>query len=86
MRLGILLRKFRVMSDLTIRDLAREIGVSSAVLSRIERGENCDSRTLMRILNWLTEEPAAPTPQEQEPPIELSSSTASMFDAREGGL
>lgn len=53
MRLGLVIRKYRVMEELGVRDLAKKIGISAATLSRIERGKDCDSRTLSKILNWL---------------------------------
>lgn len=40
------------MADLTIRDVAGEMGVSPATLSRVERGEECDGATLAKILMW----------------------------------
>ena len=54
MRLGVVLRKYRAMQEITVRDLAQEIGIGFATLSRIENGLDCDSATLMKIFNWLT--------------------------------
>jgi len=53
MRLGAVLRKWRTMEERTIRDVAREIGTSSATLLRIEQGKPCDSGTLAAVLMWM---------------------------------
>ena len=54
MKLGELIRLWRNVERIGIRDLAKEIGVSHATLSRIERGENMDGRSLAKIIHWLT--------------------------------
>lgn len=41
------------MSDIGVREAAKEIGVSHGTLSRIERGEAMDGNTLAKILLWL---------------------------------
>jgi DNA-binding XRE family transcriptional regulator len=41
------------MSDIGIREAAREIGVSHGTLSRIERGEAMEGTTLAKVLGWL---------------------------------
>jgi|GEM_PF-4124081 predicted transcriptional regulator len=53
MRLGAVLRKWRTMEERTIREVANEIGTSSATLLRIEQGKPCDSGTMATILLWL---------------------------------
>lgn len=55
MRLGLVLRKWRVVSELTLREVAGEIGIGYATLLRIEQGEDVDGRTLIRVAAWLTE-------------------------------
>lgn len=52
-RLAELLRLHRTMKDLGTRDFAKDIGISSATISRIERGHAMDAATLMAVLNWL---------------------------------
>ena len=56
MRLGALIRKWRTMSELTVRVAAPMIGISAATLSRIERGEPMDGATLAKVLRWMLEE------------------------------
>ena len=56
MRLGHILRRYRAIDNLSLRDLAGSIGIGLATLSRLENGEQIDSRNLMRIFNWLVEE------------------------------
>jgi transcriptional regulator with XRE-family HTH domain len=41
----------------SLRDLAGEVGVSASTLSRIERGERPDVWTLLRLADWLQEDP-----------------------------
>lgn len=53
MRLGEVIRRWRKMSDIGIREAAREIGVSHGTLSRIERGEAMEGTTLAKVLGWL---------------------------------
>ena len=53
MKLGEVIRKWRAMSELGVREVAKEIGISHGTLSRIERGEAMDGLTLTKILIWL---------------------------------
>ena len=53
MNLGHVLKKFRAMQELTVRQLAAQIGIPFNTLSRVENGENVDSQNLMKIFNWL---------------------------------
>ncbi len=59
MQLADVLKKWRRMTDLTVRDAAGQIGISVSTLSRIENGELMDGRTLAKIFTWLTTEVAA---------------------------
>lgn len=54
MQLGIVLRRWRIMSELTVREAARQMGIGASTLCRIENGELMDGQTLALILNWLT--------------------------------
>lgn len=64
MRLGEVLRVYRVSNDSNkgrhdplrqgLRPLAKEMGISPATLSRIEKGEMPDTQTLQAIWGWLT--------------------------------
>ena len=53
MILGDVIRRWRMWSELSIREVAAMIGVSAATLSRIERGETMDGRTLAKIVTFL---------------------------------
>jgi len=53
MRLRKALKLIRTVEGLSLRDLAKEIGVSSATLSRIERGLPCDMASFGRVFVWL---------------------------------
>ena len=53
MILGILLKRYRMWREITVRELAKEIGVPIATLSRVENGKRCDSGTLLLLLLWM---------------------------------
>ena len=60
MRLGEIIQAWRTLNsirdntgDYGIRKVARDIGISHATLSRIERGEEFDSRTMAKLMLWL---------------------------------
>jgi len=51
--LGRCLQTYRALSEISIRDLAPKIGISSATLMRIEHGYAMDASSLMKVLTWL---------------------------------
>lgn len=53
MELGRIIRKYRVTSELTLREVGKEVGISAATLMRVEEGRNPDGNTLAKILAWL---------------------------------
>ena len=53
MRIGEVLRRWRRVSDIGLREAARDIGVSHGTLSRVERGEEMSGDTLAKVLAWL---------------------------------
>ena len=54
MNLGIVLRKYRLMMELDLRSLARDIGIGASTLMRIEHGYDPDFRTFKKIFDWLS--------------------------------
>lgn len=62
MRLGLALRLYREKFGMSLRELAEGIHLSAATLSRMERGEDVDSKTLITVLNYLF---SKPSPQEE---------------------
>lgn len=54
MRLGIVLKKFRLMTEKDLRTLAKEIGIGTSTLMRLEHGHDPDYRTFKKILDWLS--------------------------------
>ena len=55
-RLGELLRLYRATHGVVgVRALARDIGISSATLSRIERGKAFDLHTWNKLVHWLVQ-------------------------------
>lgn len=53
MKLCEVLRLWRKMSDRTLRDVSAEIGVSTATLMRIEKGEDFNGENLGKVLRWM---------------------------------
>ena len=53
MKLSNILKKHRLINELTVRTLAADIGISPATLVRLEKGHDCDAGTLVKIINWL---------------------------------
>lgn len=68
MKLGELIRKWRLMSEKSVREVAAEIGISAPTLNRIEHGESMSGEVLAAILAWLFLKPAEDgnAPAEQE--------------------
>lgn len=65
MRLGIVLRKWRLMFDLEVKDVAKEIGISASTLSRLEGGSMPDGETLAKVLCFLMAPDATAKPAAQ---------------------
>lgn len=59
MRLGRVLKKYRLMEEMDLRTLSKAIGLSPATLMRMEHGHEPSGRTLASIFNWLTGAPDA---------------------------
>jgi len=52
-RFGSMLRLYRTVRQQSLRDIAKETGVSHATLMRIEHGEAFDVATWMALQRWL---------------------------------
>jgi transcriptional regulator with XRE-family HTH domain len=48
---------YRALHALSVRELAKQIGVSAATVSRIEHGKMCDVPTFLKLLRWLMYQP-----------------------------
>lgn len=53
LRLGQMLRLYRTVRKLNMRDVAGEIGISASSLCRIENGKSCDMRSLGKLYAWM---------------------------------
>lgn len=51
--LGQVLRRWRIMSELSMRDAAHQIGIGASTLCRIEQGLAVDQSAMLKIINWL---------------------------------
>lgn len=56
MMLGHVIKRYRAAENIGVRALSKDIGISAATLNRIERGENCDAKSLKKIFIWLLED------------------------------
>jgi transcriptional regulator with XRE-family HTH domain len=55
MKLGQVIRHYRVFNELALREVSKEIGIGAATLMRLEHGLEPDGRTLAKVLVWLME-------------------------------
>ena len=53
MNIGRVIKAYRESERYGVRAFAKILGVSSATLSRVERGQNCDGAVLAKILKWM---------------------------------
>lgn len=52
-RVGDMLKFYMAVKEIGVRDLARDIGVSAATISRVTRGEDVDLNTYFKLNQWL---------------------------------
>jgi len=53
MRLGEIIRKWRLLSDITVSAAAQRIGIAASTLVHIEQGKVPDGKTLLKLMAWL---------------------------------
>lgn len=56
MKIGEVINNWRRIQGIGVREAGVEIGISHGTVSRIERGEQIDAVTMMKLLRWLFEE------------------------------
>lgn len=54
MNIGKIVRKYRVVSEISGPMLAKQMEVTPSTLYRFEKGENILSKEYLKIMNWLT--------------------------------
>lgn len=54
--IGKLIRLYRVANNISIREMAVKLGMSTATLSRIENGKPCDQQHMVGLICWLFSE------------------------------
>lgn len=55
-RFGEMLRLYRTVNGLSLREIAPQIGISHATLMRIETGQAFDAETLLKLWAWMLAE------------------------------
>lgn len=60
MRLGLILKKWRLMSELDLRAAAKLMDISASTLMRIESGSIPDGAVIIKLNHWLFETVEAP--------------------------
>jgi len=55
MRLGKILKKWRLINELDLRTLGKEIGISASTLMRLEMGHEPSYSSFKKILDWMSE-------------------------------
>lgn len=53
--IGEVLRKWRIMSDLSLKQVAEMVGVKYVTIHNIESGGKMDSETQLKLIKWLFE-------------------------------
>lgn len=53
MKIGKILRQYRLLNDLTHEQLAKEIGIPRAAVLRIEAGNDVGSDKIATLIGWL---------------------------------
>ena len=52
-RFGEMFRLYRTVRNLSLRELAPQIGIGHATLMRIETGQTFDADTLLKLWTWM---------------------------------
>lgn len=55
MKIGEVINNWRRIQGIGVREAGIEIGISHGTVSRIERGEQIDAATMMKLMRWLFE-------------------------------
>jgi ribosome-binding protein aMBF1 (putative translation factor) len=53
LRLGLVVKDHRMARELSVRGLAKELGIAPSTLLRVEEGKALDGDSLLRVLLWL---------------------------------
>ena len=59
-RFGDMLRIYLAAKNISMRDFAKYTGISLSTISRICSGEEFETKTLLKLLNWMLEDKANP--------------------------
>ncbi len=54
-RLGAIIRRYRIFEDITQKTLAKQIGVSPGAISSMEAGHAPSSETLLKVMKFVFE-------------------------------
>lgn len=56
MKLGEILKIYRMIQSIKLKDFAKEIGITHSTLSRLENGRTINGESLSKVLIWLLKE------------------------------
>lgn len=51
--IGELLSLYLRVQDISVREIAQDLGISPATVSRITRGDKVDQDTMLKLIQWL---------------------------------
>lgn len=74
MNLAIVLKRWRVMGELSMRQAGELVGIDGASWGRIERSESSSGENLAKILTWLIAVPQKATPKSEQLPLDSEQS------------
>lgn len=63
MKLGQVVKKWRLMSELDLREAAKQMHIGHTTLLRLENGKMPDAKTLITLIHWLLTTDEVPEPE-----------------------
>jgi transcriptional regulator with XRE-family HTH domain len=59
-KISIMMKRHRQLNDIDQKDLASDIGIKPATLSRLENGHDASQDTMVKLITWLFSPPKKP--------------------------
>jgi transcriptional regulator with XRE-family HTH domain len=77
MRIGPVIRRWRMVTGASLREIALQVGIPAGTLARVERGDRIAGETLASVVRWILSE----MPESQETVPVLNSPRAAAVAA-----